>query len=354
MNDKDDRIINSVEAGIRLALLASLLYFCFKIISPFIELLCWGVILATTVHPLFVALSAKLKGRQGLTAGLMVAVTLMILIIPLFELGLSLATTVQSLSQQFAAGSLKIPVPNEAIKEWPVVGERLYNAWVFTSSNLKSMLVEYRDQLGTFTQWLLSFAGGVGGSLAVFILSTFVAATFLAYASESRSLLIKVVDRLADEKGHHLVELCTQTVRSVAQGVIGVALIQALLAAIGFIVMDVPGAGLWVTLILVLAVVQLPPILVFGPIMIYVFSVNETLPAVLFMIYGVLVSASDAFLKPLFLGRGMAIPMPVILVGAIGGVIVFGILGLFIGAVILAVAYSLFLDWLGDSTKNDN
>ena len=128
--------------------------------------------------------------------------------------------------------------------------------------------------------------------------------------------------------------------RSVAQGVLCVAFIQAILAGIGLLVMDVPGAGLWALLVLIVAVIQLPPI------MIYVFSVADTLPAVIFTIWGILVSGSDAFLKPLLLGRGLDIPMLVILIGAFGGMMLYGIIGLFIGAVVLAIGYKLFVAWL--------
>jgi predicted PurR-regulated permease PerM len=141
-------------------------------------------------------------------------------------------------------------------------------------------------------------------------------------------------------------DLAGATSRSVAQGVLGVALIQSILAGIGLLLMGVPYAGIWAMLVLLLAIVQLPPILILGPIIVYVFSVAETVPAVIFMIWSMIVSSSDAFLKPLFLGRGMDIPMLVILLGAIGGMILSGIIGLFVGAVVLAVGYTLFVAWL--------
>jgi predicted PurR-regulated permease PerM len=108
----------------------------------------------------------------------------------------------------------------------------------------------------------------------------------------------------------------------------------------------VPYAGVWAALVLLLAIVQLPPLLILGPIVVYEFTVAETVPAVIFMIWSLIVSVSDGFLKPLFLGRGMEIPMLVILLGAIGGMILSGIIGLFVGAVVLAVGYSLFVAWL--------
>jgi len=117
----------------------------------------------------------------------------------------------------------------------------------------------------------------------------------------------------------------------------------------------VPGAGLWALLVLLLAVMQLPPIIILGPVAAWVFSVADTLPAVLFLGWAIIVSASDAFLKPLFLGRGMDIPMLVILIGAIGGMIGSGIIGLFVGAVVLALSYRLFIAWLTqDATEADS
>ena len=128
-------------------------------------------------------------------------------------------------------------------------------------------------------------------------------------------------------------------------GVLGVALIQAVLAAIGMGVMGVPGWGLWSIVILVFAIAQLPPILVLGFVIAYVFSVADTTPAVIFAIYSLIVSASDGFLKPLFLGPGMSTPMLVILLGAIGGMLMSGIIGLFVGAIVLALGYELFIKW---------
>ena len=335
-----------IEPVTRLLLLGLLIVFCIQIVSPFLEFFIWGVILATAVHPVFEKLAVRCYGRQGLAAGLMVVVALSLLIIPVYQLGVSVVESSQSLVSQFEAGTLKVPPPNDSVKSWPVVGEQIFQAWSLASSNLQSLVLQYRTELSSMSQWLLGFATGIGQSVIVFILSIFVAGGFLAYASVAHPFLVKVVDRLIDDKGHHFVDLGTQTVRSVAQGVIGVALIQAIMAGLGLVVMDVPFTGIWVIVVLVLAVVQLPPIIILGPIMVYLFSTHETLPAVLFMVYGMIVSSSDAFLKPLFLGRGMDIPMPVILIGAIGGVIMMGILGLFIGAVVLAFGYSLFVDWL--------
>jgi predicted PurR-regulated permease PerM len=160
-----------------------------------------------------------------------------------------------------------------------------------------------------------------------------------------------LASRLTGERGEEFAMLATKTVRSVAQGVLGVALIQCLLAGVGLLAAGVPGAGLWALLVLLLAIVQLPPILILAPIIVYVFSVSSTTVAVIFMIWSIAVSMSDAFLKPLLLGRGVQVPMLIILVGAIGGMIHSGIIGLFVGAVVLALGYELFKAWLQEGQQ---
>ena len=132
------------------------------------------------------------------------------------------------------------------------------------------------------------------------------------------------------------------------KGFWGIAFIQSLLGGIGFLLAGVPAAGFWAVLVLLVAVVQLPTLVVMGPIMVYVFATSDTLPAVVFSIWCVVVGVGDTFLKPLFLGRGVKIPMPVILLGALGGMLWAGIIGLFVGAVVLALSYKLFLAWLDD------
>jgi len=166
---------------------------------------------------------------------------------------------------------------------------------------------------------------------------------------------IKIFTRLTNnELGKDYADLSKLTIRSVAQGVLGVAMIQATLSALGMMVMDVPAWGLWTLLVLVLAIAQLPPIVVLGFVSAYVFSVAETTPAVIFLVYCLIISSSDAFLKPLFLGRGMQTPMLVILLGAIGGMLMSGIIGLFVGAIVLALGYELFMKWLNKSEVASN
>ncbi|HEY5791153.1 MAG TPA: AI-2E family transporter, partial [Gammaproteobacteria bacterium] len=153
--------------------------------------------------------------------------------------------------------------------------------------------------------------------------------------------------KLAGERGGELAGLVEKTVRSVATGILGVALIQSVLAGLGMLVAGVPGAGFWTLIALLLCVVQVGPALVLIPAVIYVFSYGEPVTAVGFLVWSVVVGLLDNVLKPLLMGRGVKAPIVVIFVGAIGGLLTMGIVGLFVGAVVLVIGHTLLLDWLG-------
>ena len=179
------------------------------------------------------------------------------------------------------------------------------------------------------------------------MLAIVIAGVMLVHSAGGGRTARSIGARLAREQGEATVDLAAQTIRSVANGVVGVAAVQSLLAAVGLYLAGVPAAGLWAVLVLILAVAQLPPLLILGPAVVYVMATSDsTVTIVLFVIWGLLVSVSDSFLKPMFLGRGMEIPMPVILIGAIGGMLLSGIIGLFVGAVVLAIGYKLFTAWM--------
>ena len=346
---EDDKIFQArmMDAAIRISLLGLLLLWCFNIVRPFILPVLWGVIMAVAIYPLFEKAHNKLGGREKLTATLITLLALAVLITPTVMLSGSMIEGSQELAADFEAGTLSVPPPSETVKDWPLVGEKLYSAWALASNNLEEALVKFKPQVEAAGKWFISAAAGAGAGILMFVISIIVAGAFLVYARSGSQAMETVASHvLGDAFGKEFVDMAGATIRSVAQGVLGVALIQSILAGIGLLVIGVPYAGLWALLVLLLAIVQLPPILILGPIIVYVFSVESTVPAVIFMIWSLIVSASDAFLKPLFLGRGMDIPMMVILLGAIGGMMFSGIIGLFVGAVVLAVGYTLFMAWL--------
>jgi predicted PurR-regulated permease PerM len=306
----------------------------------------WAIILAVALFPIFRWLKSKMGGRGGLAATVLTVVALALLIVPIVLLSTSLIQSVQAITQGVEDGTLAVPPPPDGVAEWPVVGERLEVAWAQAAGNLQDIIVKYRDQLQPIWGWVIAQAAGAGAATLVFFLAILVAGLLMAKAETAVSATTAVATRLAGQEGESIVAVAGATIRSVVLGVLGVAVTQSLLAGIGMLVVGVPGAGLWAGLILILAIMQLPPLLVLAPVIVYVFMTASTLTAILFLIFGIMVSVSDAFLKPLFLGRGVAIPMPVILIGAIGGMVVYGIVGLFVGAVVLAVGYQLMVAWV--------
>jgi predicted PurR-regulated permease PerM len=351
----DDKVFQAraLDAAIRIGLAILLVLWCFNILRPFIQPVLWGSIFAVALYPLFLKLKSMLGGREKLTATLMTLAALAILITPSIMLSQSLVESSITLSDEFRAGTLTIPPPSEKVKNWPLIGKRLDKTWSLASTNLGTAIEKFKPQLEAAGKKLLSIGAGVGFGVLQFVISIIISGALLVYSRSASQAIETIAGRILGGKGgKDFIDISSATIRSVAQGVLGVALIQSILAGIGLMVMGVPYAGLWALLVLLLAVVQLPPLLILGPIIVYEFSVAATGPAVIFMIYGFIVSFSDTFLKPLFLGRGVEIPMLVILLGAIGGMILSGIIGLFVGAVVLAVGYKLFLLWLAQNKES--
>ena len=338
---------NTIEAAVRLGLLLLLAAWCFKIITPFIVPVVWGVIIAVAIYPLFVKLKSALGERNKLAATIYTLVALALLITPTVLISDSILMTSDKITAQYEAGELHIPPPDDSVKDWPLVGENVYSLWYQSSRSVEDTLIKYSEQTRKVAKAIVSAAAGAAGAILQFVLSIIISGILVANASGAYDVTIKFFSRLTNEaSGKTYADLTKATIRSVAQGVLGVALIQAVLSALGMMVMGVPAWGLWTLVILVLAIAQLPVILVLGFVSAYVFSVTATTPAVIFLVYCIIVSMSDGFLKPLFLGRGMSTPMLVILLGAIGGMIASGIIGLFVGAIILALGYELFMAWL--------
>lgn len=336
----------AIEIAIRLGVIFLILAWCLQIITPFIGLVAWGAIIAVAIYKPFLKLVEKLGGRKKLAVTLIAVVSIAAILIPVISLSSSMIESATTIGAQISTGEVNIAPPSESVREWPLIGEKAYALWNQASVDLSALLNKHPDQVATIGHKLIGAAKGVGAGVIQFIISMLIAAAFLSGAESAGTAVRKLATRLAGDRGEPLLELSTATIRSVAVGVIGIAFIQAVAGGLGMMFAGVPAAGLLAIVILVLAIAQLPPILVLLPVIFYVFSVESTTVAVIFTIWSVLVSMSDAVLKPIFLGRGVDAPMLVILLGAIGGMITSGIVGLFIGAVILALGYKLLQVWL--------
>jgi len=340
--------------AIKITVLSVLIVYAFQLIKPFVTPVIWGIILAVAVEPLIAIIAAKFNGKRTLAATIFVLSIIAILVVPTVLLVISSFDAIQSLNEQIDARTLMIPPPPLSVSEWPVVGEPLYKAWNLASTNLEAALKQFAPQIKSIVGAALGSVGGGFVGILLVVLSTCISGVLLAKA-ESCSLFAKrLFIRIGGEQGADIADLSTATIRSVMQGVVGVAVIQAVLSAIGMVIVGVPAAIVWALMVLVCAVSQLPTLIVLGPVAAFVFSTNETTPAVIFLVWAILVGLSDNVLKPMLMGRGVDIPMLVILIGAIGGMMLSGIIGLFVGAVVLAIMYKLFMSWIEDSTNEAN
>jgi predicted PurR-regulated permease PerM len=229
-----------------------------------------------------------------------------------------------------------------------LIGSKLAAAWAEADANLPAAIEHYRPVLADVMEWLGKFVGGMASTMVTFVAALVLASIIIAYAEPAAAFAHDVLARLMGDRrnGDRVATLSVATIRGVTNGVIGVAFVQALLLGIGFFVIGVPGAGLLALAAMLLGIVQSPAIIVALPVMIYAYATLPTTPAVVFIVWTLIAGLSDNLLKPLLLGRGLEVPMPVILIGVIGGMIAGGLVGLFIGPVVLGIAYVLFIDWV--------
>jgi predicted PurR-regulated permease PerM len=350
-----DYLDKAINIAVHLAVIALILYTSVKILSPFVMPVVWGIIIAVALQPMFDKMKSMLGGNKKLAGALFIILGLCIVIAPTIWLADSLFEGTKNLGQQFDEGTFKVPPPSESVKGWPLIGDSVYKTWYGASVNLEGTAEKLAPQLKAIGAKFASVVTGVGAAIIQSILSLIIAGILLINSAGAGGAARAIGKRLGGEDGIALVDISTATVRSVVKGVLLVAAIQSLLSAVGLVIAGVPAAGLWALLVLIVAIMQLPPILILGPIAIWVFSANDnTAIAVFFLIWSLVVSGADGPLKAVLLGRGVQVPMIVILIGAIGGMLSAGIIGLFVGAVILSIGYQIVTAWMRESVRTDN
>jgi predicted PurR-regulated permease PerM len=332
---------SSIHVGLAILLAAS----CLLILYPFLPLLTWGVLIAVSAYPAFKKLQSALGERGTLSAVLFTVVLLAALIVPVILLAETLVDAIQAIATRFKEGSLIIPPPPANVASWPIIGAPLNRLWVSASTDLTGLIHSLTPQLKTIVPGVFSMSAGLGLTVLQFALAIVVSGVLLANAQHAYEVTCSLCNRLFGDKGSEVQQLMGATIRSVTTGILGVAVIQTFSAGLGFLLFGLPGAGLWTVVFLVAAVLQVGA-LVLVPAVIYMFTMAGTTKAVIFLVWCLVVALMDNILKPLLLGRGVAVPIAVVFLGAIGGFVTFGLIGLFIGAVLLSVGYKLFLAWL--------
>ena len=345
-NDSKLFISNMVESAIRIGLIFVLLVFTYDIIRPFILPVIWGAIIAVALLPVTKRLQRAYGGRRGLAATTIALLGIALLVTPLVMVSGSIYDGATHALQVLQSGDVKIPGPKPSVADWPLVGGKLYDTWTLFSTNLEQAIQTFMPQIKSALTSLLGMMGGALGSVLLSILSLAIAAGFMTYSESLASGLTTIAIRTAGDNAKSWATLIAATIKSVLLGVVGVAAIQALLIGAGFFVFGVPAAGLLTLILMILCIAQLPALLAVLPVIGYMYMTQDSTTATLFTVWAVVGALSENLLKPMLMGRGVDTPMPIILIGAIGGMLVYGIVGLFLGAVILSIWYELFVWWL--------
>lgn len=336
-----------IDTFIRILLLGGLLLWCVLILAPFGSILLWGAILAVAVQPLCGWLAKRMGGRTGWAATILVLIGVSAVVVPGYIVGESIVASASDIRSHISADDLHVP---QLPAEWYAdsgIRRMIADRWPKSDGAVAQFVGDHTDQLRAALTWVLVTLGGFFGDLVKMLLSVIVMGLFLANARKGGEALERFLGRAIGARGPDMVALAEKTIRNVAKGILGVAVIQTVMFAAGVFIAGVPGAGLLSVAALLLAMVQIGV----GPlgigVIIYAWATMGVLPATLLTIWMLVCMVSDNVLKPLLLGRGASVPMAVIFLGAIGGFILSGFIGLFTGAVVLSIGYEMLQDWVG-------
>jgi len=336
----------AIDLAIRLALLAGVVYGSLLLLRPIAAMLLWAVILAVAVYPLFAMLRRRLGLRAGVAASLLSAFLLVLLVTPVVLLAGSAIETLDTYARLLSRGEHFLPAPSEAVRDWPFIGQRLHEFWLNAANDMRALVKAHVGQLASVGRWVGGLAAGVALEVLQFATAIIAAGAMLAYSDRLTDAIRGLAGRVAYAKGRHFLEIAGSTIRNVSQGVIGVALLQSALLGIGMLATGIPFAGAITFMALVLAIVQVGPGLLMIPVLIWAWTSLPLLTAALFTVYTVPLLLLDNILRPIVMARGLQTPMVIILAGVVCGTLAGGLIGLFVGPVVLAVFYDLVTAWI--------
>ena len=338
-----------LDVMIRAGILLAVVILCYRVFAPFLTIAVWALIFAVTLYPLHLAIVRRLNGRQGLSATLLVILGIAVLVVPTAVLVNSLGDTVQDLFTRIQNNTIEIPAPSDRVAAWPFVGDKVHTIWARAHDDLPGLIQSMQPKIGEVARAALAFVAGIAGGLLSLIGAFIIGGIFIAFGEPGARVCRRIFARVVGEqRGDEFTSLSAATIRAVAQGVVGVAVIQAIIIGLCLLVAGVPWAGAIAGIVLILGIAQIPAVIVTLPAIAYIWSVGTygSVAAVLYTVLLLVAGMADNVLKPLMLGRGVDVPMPIILIGTLGGMAAAGILGMFVGATLLALAYQMFTAWV--------
>jgi predicted PurR-regulated permease PerM len=321
------------------------------VMRPFLPAITWAVTLVIATWPLMLAVQHRAGNRRGVAVLVMTLVLLLVLILPLW---LAISTIVANLDEIAdmvrTLLSLRVPPPPPWLAEIPLVGARATQVWAqLTAEGVRDLAPKLVPYAGELTQWFASAAGGLGAAFVQFLLTVAIAAVLYSRGERAGGAMLRFGRRLGGERGEMAVRLAGQAIRSVALGVVVTAVVQSVLGGIGLAVVGVPFAPVLTALMFMLCLAQIGPALVMIPAVVWMYYAGDTLWATVLLAFAVVAMTMDNFIRPVLIRRGADLPLLLILFGVIGGLIAFGLLGIFVGPTVLAIAYTLLNAWIEDT-----
>src|SRR6478609_76917 len=338
------------EVILQLGLVFLILGFCIKLLLPFMMPILWAIILAIVLYPGYDFLQKKLKGRKSWASFIIVALLLIIIITPTVLFVNTVTANIAELKTGVENGTLKVATPGQNIKDWPLIGDKAYDFLYSLSTDLKAGVLEYKEQIVELTKKLLGSVLSSTVALLQVVLSVIIAGVLMVSTS-AQDLATNFIKRISGGSGDEFLEISVSTVYQVVKGILGVAVIQTLIQAVGLFGAGIPFAGVLTVVCLMLSIIQVGPIIVNLGVIAYLFSLDNTTAAALWSVFFVVSGLSDNVLKPLLLGKGALVPMLVIFLGVIGGFMMSGFVGLFVGPIIFSIGYKLFAAWMDDTPE---
>ena len=339
-----------IERVILLTLLAFLVFACVQIVNPFIGPMLWGIIITVaTWHP-YRQLSKLLGDRRTLAAVLVSLALLLILVVPISLLVDSLAEGIGAVAGLLRdLTSVRLPEPPSWLRDLPVIGLTLDSQWREAMVDLPAALQQLQPYIGTAAGYGLSWGAGLGFAVIEFLVAIIIAGILFVTGEWAVEVLRRFVARVGGTHHLGLLDVAAQTIRGVAAGIIFTAFIQAVLLALGLAIVGAPGTVLLSFLTFFLLVIQLPNWLVWLPVVAWLGYKGSNGYAIFLFVWGtVVVSTVDNFIRPYLISQGAKLPLLLIFVGVIGGLLAYGFIGLFVGATLLGVGYTLFRSWLDE------
>ncbi|MFI0843805.1 AI-2E family transporter YdiK [Mesorhizobium sp. IMUNJ 23232] len=331
--------------------IGGLLLASFWVLQPFLPAILWATTLVLATWPVMLWVQRHTGNRRAIAVLIMTVAILLVLIIPLWLAVGTVLANIDVISDLIrTALSMRMPSPPDWVKQLPLVGESLAQAWErIRQSGVADLASKLMPYAGALTQWVAAAAGSVGAMFIQFLLTTVIAAVMYAGGERAAAQLVRFGQRLAGDRGEKAVHLAGQAIRSVALGVVVTALAQSVIGGIGLAVVGVPFAALLTALMFVLCLIQVGPALVLVPTVVWLYYSGDAVSGTILLVFTVVATTIDQFIRPILIRRGADLPLLLILAGVVGGLIAFGILGIFIGPTVLAVAYTLLNAWIAEA-----